>query len=202
MKYLHWAGLMVCAVLLVPATCPRAHADQWNQLTYFTFSAPVEIPGFHGPMVIPAGTYTFKLLDSLSDRDIVQIFNKDQTHLYATVIAIPDYRMKPTGKTVLTFEERVTGSPEAIRAWFYPGNNFGDQFVYPKTRAVELAKANNEPVLSMPDDMASNITKPIKTSKESAATALEKALIKAERANGQEVAASQVVTPKSEQGGH
>src|ERR1700682_3265052 len=107
-----------------------ASAQTWNKKTVVTFSAPVEIPGV-GAQVLPAGTYVFKLLDSQSDRHIVQIFNKNQTHVFATILAIPNYRLKATDKTVMTFAERRAGDPQAIRAWFYPGDNFGQEFVYP-----------------------------------------------------------------------
>ena len=72
-----------------------------NQKTVITFSGPVEIPGVHltGWAVLPAGTYVFKILDSQSDRHIVQIFNKDETKVYATILAIPNYRLKATDKT-------------------------------------------------------------------------------------------------------
>jgi hypothetical protein len=85
----------------------------------------------------------------MSDRSIVQVFNKDQTHLYATIVALPDYRLTPTDKTVLTFADWPAGSPEAIKAWFYPGDNYGQEFVYPKSAfdadtansGIDLAKA-------------------------------------------------------------
>jgi hypothetical protein len=184
MKTLGLSLLAVCFFLTAAAISTRA--DQFNEKTIFTFSGPVEIPGFHGPMVLPAGTYVFQLLDSMSDRNIVQIFNKDQTHVYATILAIPDYRLTPAGKTIITFEERAEGSPQAIRAWFYPGDNYGQEFVYPKPRAIEIAKANNEPVLSIPEE----------TAKEPAAQALEKAHVTAEKPNGQEVEAAEVVQTK------
>src|SRR5208337_1948553 len=87
------------------------------------------------------------ILDSQSDRHIVQIFNKDETQVFATILAIPNYRLKVTDRTVVTFRERPAGEPEALRAWFYAGENFGEEFVYPKARAVELAKETNTPVL-------------------------------------------------------
>ena len=61
-----------------------------------TFSGPVEIPGVHlkGWSVLPAGTYVFKILNSQSDRHIVQIFNKDETAIYAAILAIPNHRLK------------------------------------------------------------------------------------------------------------
>ena len=123
-------------------------ADEWNKKTVMTFNQPIEIPG----QVLPAGTYTFKLAESRSDRHIVQIFNADGTHIFATVLAINDYRLQPTGETVVKFAERSGDNPEALKAWFYPGDNFGQEFVYPKRRAVELAVASNEAVPALPVD--------------------------------------------------
>lgn len=117
-----------------------ARADQWNKKTILTFSQPIEVPG----KVLPAGTYTFKLLDSMSYRHIVQIWNEDGTQLITTILAIPNYRLEPTEDTVIKFRERPGDSPEALRAWFYPGDNFGQEFVYPKTRAIQLAQLSNE----------------------------------------------------------
>ena len=118
---------------------PSAQADTWNKKTIVTFSQAVEVPG----KILPAGTYTFKLLDSLSDRHIVQIFNADGSQIIATILAINNYRLQPTGDTVMKFGERPGDSPEALRAWFYPGDNFGQEFVYPKVRAIQLAKTTN-----------------------------------------------------------
>src|SRR5271167_1462786 len=143
---------------------PGAKADEWNRKTTVTFSGPVEIPGVHlkGWGVLPAGTYVFKILDSQSDRHIVQIFSKDEKTVYATILAIPNYRLKATSKTVITFTERPAGEPEALRAWFYPGRNWGDEFVYPKARAVEIAKTTNLPVLFTPVAIALEVAEPIK----------------------------------------
>jgi hypothetical protein len=125
--------------LLVGMFLNPARADQWNKKTILTFSQPIEIPG----KVLPAGTYIFKLLDSNSWRHIVQIWNEDGTELITTILAIPNYRLEPTGDTVVKFRERPGDSPEALRAWFYPGDLFGQEFVYPKTRAIQLAQASN-----------------------------------------------------------
>jgi len=102
-------------------------------------------------MALQAGTYWFTLANSESDRNVVQIWDADRIHLVTTILAIPDYRLKPTGKTVIHFEERPSGSAEAIHSWFYPGANYGEEFVYPKTKAVQFAKQTSKPVLSMPD---------------------------------------------------
>jgi hypothetical protein len=99
---------------------------------------------------LPAGTYIIKVLDSPSDRHIVQILSPDETHVYTTILAIPNYRLKATKKTVITFRERPAGEPEALKAWFYPGREWGDQFVYDRPRAIQLATETNEAVLSTP----------------------------------------------------
>ena len=126
-----------CLGLLGVVFAPPAKADDWNRKTKITFSGPVEIPGVHlaGWGVLPAGTYVFRILDSQSDRHIVQIFNADETAIYATILAVPNYRLRATDKTVITFRERPAGEPEALRAWFYPGRNWGEEFVYPKAKA-------------------------------------------------------------------
>jgi hypothetical protein len=133
---------MLCCTLLFAAISARA--DEWNKKTIMTFSQPVELPG----VVLPAGTYVFKLLDSMSDRHIVQVFDKDETRIYATILALPNYRLTPTEQTVVRFTERPRNAPEAVKAWFFPGDNFGQEFVYPKGRALNLAEETKEPVLA------------------------------------------------------
>jgi hypothetical protein len=165
-----------------------AMADQWDQRTVFTFSGPVEVPG----QVLLPGTYVFKLADSASDRNIVQVFNKDETHLFGTFLAIPDYHVKPADKPIITFEERAAGSPEAVRTWFYPGENYGHDFVYPKPKATELAKANNTPVASMPAALATNTTMPAQTMQEPHVVALKAAPLKAQKPTEDEVEVAEV----------
>jgi len=169
-------------------------AQTWNKRTSVTFSGPVEIPGA-GAQVLPAGTYVFRLLDSQSDRHIVQVFNADESHIYATILAIPNYRLRATDKTVMTFAERAAGEPQAIRAWFYPGDNSGQEFVYPKKRAVELAKITNQPVLFVPDEVAANFVAPVRTATEPPVIALKEAPVAAVQPTGETVAIAEVVVP-------
>jgi len=163
----------------------KAENDVWNKKTTLTFSQPFEIPG---GQVLPAGTYVFKLLDSSTDRNIVQIFNEDQTHVYATILAIPNYRLHAPENTILNFEERPAGSPVAIKAWFHPGDTLGHEFVYPKQRAIELAKVANEPV----PFTASEFTA------EAPVAALEKAPIRAEDPSGVELPIARAFTATPE----
>lgn len=133
--------VIFCAALFAVSA---AIAGQWDKMTTLTFSQPVELPG----VVLPAGTYVFILADSPTSRHVVQVFNKEQNHLYGTFLALPNILLKPTGDTVLRFHERPQNAPQALRAWFYPGDSWGHEFVYPKAKAVELAQAEHIPVLS------------------------------------------------------
>jgi len=128
--------------LLGIGLAPSARADEWNKRTKLTVNDPIQVPG----TVLPPGVYVIKLLDSLSDRHIVQIFNADETELQTTILAIPNYRLQPTAGTVLTFWEMPPGQPRAVRAWFYPGDNFGQEFAYPKVKATEIATASHAAV--------------------------------------------------------
>jgi hypothetical protein len=129
------ALIVSCALFTVFS----ATGGQWDKLTTVTFSRPVELPG----MVLPAGKYVFLLADTPTSRHVVQVFNPEQNHLYGTFLALPNLRLKPTGDTVMNFQERPANSPEALRAWFYPGDSFGQEFVYPKVEATELAVASH-----------------------------------------------------------
>lgn len=117
-------------------------AQTFDKKTKVSFSQAVAIPG----KVLPAGTYTFTILDSFGVRNIVQIWNEDKTNLIATILAIPNYRLDVADNTVIEFSEQPANLPQAVKAWFYPGYNYGIEFVYPKKEAVQIAQAANEVV--------------------------------------------------------
>jgi len=175
--------IVVCLLAVGAFLLPSATADDRNRETMVTFSAPVEVPGA-GAQVLPAGTYVFKIVGDDFNRHIVQILNPAKDHVFTTILAIPNFRLQPTGKTVITFRERAAGQPEAIRAWFYPGQKWGEEFVYPRSRAVELAKVVNEPVLATPIEVAAAPIEALKT-----------APVVAVRPTGEEVELAQVVEP-------
>jgi pyruvate/2-oxoglutarate dehydrogenase complex dihydrolipoamide acyltransferase (E2) component len=128
--------------LLGTSFVPKAHADAWDKMTIVTVNEPI----IAGDKVLDPGTYVWKLLDSPANRHIVQIYDKDQRHLEETILAIPNYRLEPTGHTQFAFWETPAGVPKAVRAWFYPGDNFGQEFPYPKKLVAQLASAAPVPV--------------------------------------------------------
>ena len=156
----HLVLALASTALLGVALAPSARADEWNKKTILTVNEEIQVPN----TVLPPGKYVMKLMDSQSNRHIVQIFNADETHLITTILAIPNYRLQPTGHTVFGFWETPPGQPKALRAWFYPGDNFGQEFAYPKSAAVQIAATAHQPVptteATQPSEMA---TAPVTT---------------------------------------
>jgi hypothetical protein len=131
-------GFLACTVSLGGFfLSPAAKADTWNKKTIVTLGEPI----IAGNVVLEPGTYVWKLMDSQSDRHIVQISNERENHIYTTILAIPNYRLRPTDHTRFAFWETPEGVPKAVRAWFYPGDNFGQEFAYPKKLVAQLAAA-------------------------------------------------------------
>lgn len=137
-------ALLAAAVGIV-AIAPKASADEWDKKTIVTISEPMEVPG----VVLQPGTYVFKLVRSESDRHIVEIQNERENHTFATIMAIPNYRLQPTGQSVFAFWETPAGQPKALRAWFYPADNFGQEFLYPK-RTTQVSQVAQQQVPEAP----------------------------------------------------
>jgi hypothetical protein len=135
---------LFCAVALTACLAPGARADEYTKQTFLTFSGPVQLPG----ITLPAGTYQFRLADPESGRRTLQVWDKDGNKLLTTLLTIPDQRMTPTNEPVVMFGERPSGQPQAIRAWFYPNESYGQEFVYPKDQAMKIARDTHTGVLS------------------------------------------------------
>jgi hypothetical protein len=146
-------GLIVMAGLMTI----QAEAQTFDKRTTVTFNNPMEVPG----QVLPAGTYTFTIVNSYGMRNIVQIWNKDKTNLITTILAIPNYRLEATEDTMIEFKERPANQPQALKAWFYPGHGYGVEFVYPKQEAIQIAEATNEAVPAEVGELALSTLKTI-----------------------------------------
>ena len=121
-----------------------AHADETNQLTRITFSAPVQIPG----QILPAGTYIFEKADPSGDQNLVRIFNADRSVLYATLQTVSAERREPTGDPSITMATPESGGPEILVKWFYPGELIGHEFMYTKQQQEQqIAHATEETVV-------------------------------------------------------
>lgn len=143
------SGLGLLAVAFVPA-----RADEWNKKTILTVNEPVALPN----TTLQPGKYVMKLMDSPSNRHIVQVFDENEQKLITTILAIPNEKLRPADNTSFSYWETAAGQPRALRSWFYPGDTFGQEFAYPKETAMKIAKATNENVPAIMND-TTDVTK-------------------------------------------
>ena len=137
--------LTMMAVVAVTAGVASAQGVLPDRATFVTISGPVSVPG----VVLPAGDYLFRIADSQTNRNIVQIYDKDRTKIFATLIAVSAQRNEPSDEAVITFRESPAEQAPALRYWYYAGEKGGQEFVYPKARAVQIARASGEAVLAV-----------------------------------------------------
>lgn len=141
------AGALALVVTFIGT--PAYTQQPTNQITYFTFSAPFELPG---GKVLPAGKYIFQIADSPSNRHIVQVLSEDRQTMHATLLAIPAQRQDPASEPEVRFMETAADAPPAVRTWWYPGRSIGHEFIYPKDHARRLAARQSEGVLTVASD--------------------------------------------------
>jgi hypothetical protein len=145
--------LLAACVALIGVCMKTAIADEWNKEMTLQISAPVEVPG----RVLLPGQYVFRLADIDSNRNIVQIFSVDENgrqHFVAMIQTIPNFRLTTPDKPIVELAERQSGDPEAIKSWFYPGDNTGWEFVYPKSKELEAAAVVPPPATPAPPPAA------------------------------------------------
>jgi len=119
------------------ATAPRAAADQYDKKIVVKFAAPVEVPG---GVTLQPGTYVFKLQDSQNDRHIVLVQNARENKTFAQIFATNAFHTVAKGKVQTLFWETPAGQPKALREMFWPGDHYGQAFLYKADRAGELTK--------------------------------------------------------------
>jgi hypothetical protein len=135
---------LAAATVAVTVYTTPAYCDDLNKATTLTVSQPIRLPG----VTLPAGSYVFEHPTVEGDRHVVQVFSQDHKKIYATLLTIPNERMAAADVTVVTFREMPTGSIDTVKAWFYPGEKIGDEFIYPEAEAREIAKATHGSVLT------------------------------------------------------
>ncbi len=153
-----WLFLVgISATLLIPAM----NADPVKKATDLAVFQPIEIPG----MVLTPGDYVIKIPDPATHADMVGFYNHDESQLIKLVRTIPKYRLETTDTTAITFEERAKGAPDAIKSWFFPGDNWGREFVYGKVQPIAIAAAE-PPALPTPEPEATAPAAVIETAPE------------------------------------
>ena len=145
--------LMVMATLTALCLHAPVRADENNKLTYLTFSHATRLPG----VTLPAGRYRFELADTVESRRVIKVASEDGKQQIGLLLSIPNQLPAPVKDPVVLFAETPKGQPEAIKAWVYPGESTGYEFVYPHDEALAIAKQSHTSVLSKSGDKIERI---------------------------------------------
>jgi hypothetical protein len=111
--------------LMSSLSVPSLKASEADKKTTITISQPVAVEG----TILPAGQYVLRLRDSWPMRDVVSIFNGDETRLITTVAPIHTSRAALTDNSEFSFYDSFEGQPAALHTWFYPGDSNGYEFL-------------------------------------------------------------------------
>jgi hypothetical protein len=137
-------GLACAVAVFVCLMAAPAAGQPLDKRTLFTFSGPITLPG----VTLPAGQYLFRLADPNSSSKVVQVLNADGTEPYGLFFTLSAERFEPASTPEVRFMETASGTPAAVRTWWYPGERTGYEFIYPKEQARRLATAASQPVLT------------------------------------------------------
>jgi LPXTG-motif cell wall-anchored protein len=127
------SSLMVASAIALVAI-PAAKADDYDKNTKITVNEIVRLP----TMTLQPGNYSLRLIEATGNRHVVKVTDENGKGL-GLILALPNYRLVPKDRTVLTYWETPPGQPRAVRAWFFPGDNYGQEFIYPKDEASAIA---------------------------------------------------------------
>lgn len=144
---MHIFNALLFVAMAATSVFQDTQSYEWNKKSTLTAEGPVEFPG----VVLEPGVYIVKLKESGDKRSIVEILNKDETQVLASVIAIPDHRMKPDDNAEFVFHEVQSKGPAPVRSWFYTGDIVGLEFIYPKARAKQIALDTDDHVMASND---------------------------------------------------
>jgi len=139
--------------LLLLAAAPSVFSDEHDQKTDVTITEAIQVPG----AVLQPGTYMFILLNSTTDRHMVEVKSPDGKHLYSMSFATAARRVFPTDNVAMTFYEMPQGAPPALRQWFWPGEREGQELLYPHGQAADIQAGSHQTVAELTDQEAATV---------------------------------------------
>jgi hypothetical protein len=135
---------LLSAVLCVWAWAVPASADPWNERTVLKFDAPVMVPG----ATLQPGTYVFQIADATHARHTIRITRENDSRVITTAQAVPMHRQDATNDIVIKFNPTERSAAPAVKGWFYPGREYGHEFIYPEEQARAIASRTHTLVLA------------------------------------------------------
>jgi hypothetical protein len=141
---MHFMNAMLFIAMAVNALFQEPYSTEWNKKSTFTTDKQIEFPG----IVLEPGTYVIRVKESGEKRSTVEILNRNEKQILATLLAVTDHRQRPDDNSEFVYFNATARSPQAVRTWFYTGDLTGLEFVYPRSRAKLIAKANDDHVMA------------------------------------------------------
>lgn len=135
-------SLMFAVAVLASLMATPATAQPADKRTVFTFNRPVALPG----VTLPAGRYIFRLADTTGSRNVVQVLSADGMKPYAMFFSHRSERIDYASKPEVSFMETAADMPVALKAWWYPGERTGYEFIYPREQAYRLTHGASQPL--------------------------------------------------------
>ena len=120
---------ILCGVVLlgVVATTPTGAIENARRTTYFTFRAPVALPG----VTLPPGTYVFEVMNPDMSGDLVRVSNRERSKTHAMQFTRPVHRNRQGDmKSTITLGETAGGAAQPIKTWFPENETTGREFLY------------------------------------------------------------------------
>ena len=141
---MQFINAMLFVAMALSSLFQEAYSTEWTKKSTLSTDKQVEFPG----IVLEPGIYIIRLKDGGERRSIVEIRNRDESQVLATVIALPDHQQRPDDNSEFLYFSEASGKPQPVRSWFYSGDLIGLEFVYPKNRAMEIAKKSDDHVMA------------------------------------------------------
>lgn len=117
---------------------PQAAAAQDRAATV-EFTTITRLPG----ITLQPGKYVFRLGEPVTKQNVVEVYSADGTKKIATLLTV-DYAAPAAGNSTVVFEKT---NPPVVRAWYFPGETVGREFVYTEDEAKTIYATASVPVL-------------------------------------------------------
>jgi hypothetical protein len=126
---MNWKSVRIAcgALMLGLIVAASSHVWAFGHENRLTFSRAVSLPG----VVLPAGTYSFDVMESSSSLDVIAVRNAEGTKLFYLGLTSPIERPRNLPRNVaITFGEAPANEPPPITTWYELGSLTGHKFLY------------------------------------------------------------------------
>jgi hypothetical protein len=134
--------LLACGIAAIGASAAAAQTPPAAQdrSTTVEFRSITRLPG----ITLQPGKYVFRLGTPVEKQNLVEIYSTDGTRKIATVLTV-DYAGTRSGNAATVVFDKT--NPPVLRAWYFPGDTVGREFVYTEDEARTIYATANVPVV-------------------------------------------------------